>query len=134
MGKKIIKENISKRFKFEEIGTINYNEQKPKISFEFLSGKYCISECEMREKAEAVMIFHKISQKTWADLQQLGRKQGGHENIVTSSLKCRVPERFKTFTNALSFHNPGKLVIVGFREKDIFYVIAVDPKLKSYDH
>ena len=134
MGKQIKKEKISGKFKFEEVGTVDYNQQKPKISLEFLSGDYCISKCDMREKAETVLTLHKISQKTWLDLQQLGRKQGGHENIVTTSLKCRVPERFKTFTNALSFHNPKKIVILGFREQDVFYVIAVDPKLKCYNH
>ena len=71
---------------------VNFNAKKPKISFEFLEGDYCLSKCEVREKAEIADSLHRLSKHTWQELLTLGRKHGGCEPLPLSELKCAVPD------------------------------------------
>lgn len=136
MGKKIKKEFLSGKFKFEEIGIVNYNQQKPKISLEFLSGDYCISECEMREKAEIIDTLHRLSFYTWQDLHQLGKNGSGYEQFDLSQLRCSIPkdERFRNLDKVTIFHKKKKIPIIGFRINDVYYVFCIDRTFDAYDH
>ena len=116
--------------------TVNFNARKPKISFEFLGGEYCISKCEMNEKAEIVDTLYRLSQHTWQELLTLGRKHGGCEPLPLSELKCSIPLNalFLEQKHATVFHNPTKIPIVGFRIEDTLYVFCIDRTYTAYNH
>ena len=107
---------------------VNFNARNPKISFEFLAGDYCLSKCEIREKAEIDDTLHRLSKHTWQELLTLGRKHGGCEPLPIAELKCSIPDNilFREQKHATVFHNPGKIPIVGFRIEDTFYMFCID--------
>ena len=130
------REVYSGKFYIESEETTNHNQKKPKLSFEFLSGDYCISQCQQREKAEIIDTLHKISQRTWQEIIQLGKSGIGYEQIKLSQLKCVSP-KCKIFDNldkVTIFHKPPKVPIVGFRVEDIFYVFCIDRTYNAYKH
>ena len=131
---KLKHKNLQSKLSHTPLNSAQFQQIKPKISLSYLDGNFCISKCTQGEKAEIITTLHRMSKLTWSDLQQLGRKRGGHENIEVKSLNCNVPSEFLEEANALSFHNPQKIPIIGFRREDVFYIIAVDPKLKAYKH
>ena len=115
---------------------VNYNSRKPKISFEFLKGEYCITKCEIREKAEIADSLYRLSQHTWQELLTLGRKHGGCEPLPLSAFNCPIPKNllFQEQKHATVFHNPQKLPIIGFRIEDILYVFCIDRTYTAYNH
>ena len=114
----------------------NFNARKPKISFEFLEGDYCLSKCEVREKAEIADSLHRLSKHTWQELLTLGRKHGGCEPLPLTELTCAVPDNilFREQKHATVFHNPGKIPIVGFRIEDVLYLFCIDSTYTAYNH
>lgn len=112
----------------------DFQKQHPKYSFEYLDGAYCITKCETEVRAEVITTLHKIAKQTWQELQQISRKCGGFEFLPVDSLKCKIPEYFKNSEKAVVFHNPGKKAIIGFREEENYFIIAIDRNFKAYNH
>ncbi len=115
---------------------VNFNSRKPKITFEFLSGDYSLSKCEIREKAEIIDSLYRISMHSWQELLVMGRKHGGCESLPLASLKCHVPDDFIFMgqKHATVFHNPGKIPILGIRVDDILFVFCIDRTFTAYNH
>lgn len=136
--KKFHKEKVftSAKFNPERAEKLNFNQQKPKISFEFLSGDFCISKCQQWEKAEIIDTLHRISQRTWQEIIQLGKSGIGYEQLGTFQLKCSVPRDsiFRNLEKATVFHKAPRIPVVGFRSDDVFYVFCIDRSYSAYDH
>lgn len=117
-------------------GAVNFNLRKPKLSFEFLRGEFCLSRCELREKAEVADTLYRLSRHTWQELLTLGRKHGGCERLPVEALKCPVPQDilFREQRHATVFHNPGRIPVVGFRIDDVLYIFCIDRSYTAYDH
>lgn len=128
-------EQRSGRFKTESVGKITFNQRKPKISFEFLNGDYCISKCQQNQKAEIIDSLHRISQHTWQEHHQIG-KSGGYEQFGRDQLRCKIPheEKFINTDKVTVFHRKDKIPIVGFRVDDVFYVFCIDRDFSAYKH
>ena len=131
----IKKEHRSGRFKAESVGEITFNQRKPKISFEFLIGEYCISKCQQWQKAEIIDSLHRISQLTWQQHHQIG-KSGGYEQFEKKQLLCQIPqdEKFINTDKVTVFHRKNKIPIVGFRVDDVFFVFCIDRNYSAYKH
>ena len=114
---------------------INYNLCKPKISFQFLAEEQ-LKNCEVREKSEVLTTLYRISQHTWQELNQLGRKSGGFELIPLMQLRCKYPnnEMFSEGSKAVVFHHATKIPLIGFHCEDIFYIFCIDRDYKAYKH
>lgn len=136
--KKINKANEcrSGKLKQEAIEQVNYNRSKPKISLEFLQGKYCVSKCQKHEKAQIIDTLHKISQHTWQEIIQEGKYGFGYEQIEVSQLKCALPQNtiFDNLDKVTVFHNTPKIPIIGFRIQDTYYIFCIDRNYKAYNH
>ena len=132
---KIKTEQRSGRFKTETVGEVTYNQRKPKISFEFLNGDYCISKCQQSQKAEVIDSLYRISQLTWQEHHQIG-KSGGYEQFAKKQLLCNIPqdEKFINTDKVTVFHRKDKIPIVGFRVDDVFYVFCIDRDYSAYKH
>ena len=135
MGKISKKSEKKSRFEAEQIKG-DFNQCKPKLSFEFLSGDWCISQCQRDEKAEIIDSLHRISKYTWQDCIQLGKSGCGYEQLDRSQIKCTIPrdDFFKNLDKVTVFHRKKKIPIIGFRIQDVFYIFCIDRKYNAYKH
>lgn len=129
------RERSSNKFVQETIRS-GHNQMKPKLSFEFLTGKYCISDCQQDEKAEVIDILHRLSQRTWQEIIQLGKAGIGYEQFEKERMKCSLPtsEYFENIDKVTVFHRAPKIPIVGFRVQEIFYIFCIDRTYDAYEH
>lgn len=132
--------NVRDRSKSQKINTparqVSFLCKKPKFSFEFLSGKYCISNCESREKAEVISTLHKLSKLSWREIYQLGKSGIGYEQFDLSQLHCSYPhdETFLNLDKITVFHKEQKIPIIGFKIEEVYYIFCIDRTFDAYDH
>lgn len=126
----------SERYKEPSRVEVDYNSKNPIFSFYNIPyGKeYCLSRCELEEKAEFAHTLLMISQMQWKNIYSIGRKQLGLEHIPidqfhTSSFPDIVTpdvEKLMVFT----YSHGGRMA--GIRENDVFHVLFVGDNLYSH--
>ena len=65
--------------------------EPPKFSLRYLTGEYCISQCERDEKAAFADTLYRLSQLTWRELRQAPREKLGYEQIDRNSIRAQIP-------------------------------------------
>ncbi|VAW66665.1 hypothetical protein MNBD_GAMMA08-929 [hydrothermal vent metagenome] len=114
----------------------NYNKSPVKFSLEKIqTGRYCFSELDQSNKACFADSIFKRKNITWDDINKSGRHKLGTEKIPKDQIKAPVP-RFITdeIDSFLVFRYNGHAPMVGYREKDIFYVLWFDSNFTLYPH
>ncbi|EDN70715.1 conserved hypothetical protein [Beggiatoa sp. PS] len=114
----------------------DYNQMVPLFSLERVQeGDYCFSKLDRDNKAAFAESIFKRRAITWNEIQQKDRHKLGYEKISISSIKVSVP-RFITEDqhNLLAFRFNGKKPMIGYRIKNIFYVLWFDHDFSVYDH
>jgi len=72
---------------------------------------------------------------TWKQIRQLPRHGLGTEKIPKSSIKAPIPQFITDDVNDfLAFRYHGKRPMVGYRQKDIFFVLWFDSDFTLYEH
>lgn len=115
---------------------INYDARPPIFSLEKLvAGKYCLSAMEQADKALFAEAIYRRRNLTWAEIRKAGRHGLGVEKIARTSIKTAMPA-FVTadVDDFLAFRFSGLKPMVGYRVRDIFYVIWFDNDFTLYDH
>jgi hypothetical protein len=114
----------------------DYNKMVPLFSLERVqSGNYCFSSLDRDNKAAFADSIYKRRLLTWNDIQQSGRHKLGYEKIAVSSIKVPIPSFItEDERNLLSFCYNGKSPMIGYRLKNVFYVLWFDPSFEVYDH
>lgn len=107
---------------------------RPVFSLEYLGGNYCLSKCELAEKAAFAERLHKLSQLTWAEIQRAHRHGLGCETITRDSIKASPPPAVTDDVRFLAFRFNGMAPMVGYRDGRIFFVIWLDRDFSLYDH
>ena len=133
-GIKTPKQNKSSRFTFSE--TPNYNNMPPIFSLErIVGGKYCFSSLDNEGKKQFAESIFKRRNLDWGEIESLGRHKLGTEKILKKDIKGKIP-KFVTedMAHFLAFRFNGKKPMVGYREKNIFYVLWFDLDLTLYKH
>jgi hypothetical protein len=99
------------------------------------NGEYCFSKLDRDGKAAFAESVFKRRSLTWNDIQKIDRHGLGFEKIAVSGIKASVP-KFITEDqhNLLAFRFSGKCPMVGYRVKNIFYVLWFDHKFTLYEH
>lgn len=123
-----------KRINCKESSDPQYDEHHPLFSLEHLDNKYCISRCDTANKAQFAEALRKISQFTWKDLKSKPRHALGFEKIKKTSMNVAIPHVVTADTIIIAFRFNGKKPMVGFRKKDIFYIIWLDRNFSVYKH
>lgn len=116
--------------------TPNYDDMPPVFSLERLQvGDYCLSTMDQEHKASFADAMFRRRQMLWRDLKQANRHGLGTEKIQKDQIKAPIP-RFITDEQEsfLVFRFHGKAPMVGYRVRNIFYVLWFDPTYKLYDH
>lgn len=115
---------------------VNYDENPPIFSLEKLqSGKYCLSSLDQENKAKFADAIFRRKSITWNQIKQQDRHGLGTEKIPKTQIKAPIP-RFITddFESFLVFRYNGFKPMVGYRQRDIFFVLWFDHDSTLYDH
>lgn len=133
---KIKASNIKQGLKILAPEPINYDNYPPIFSLEKIqSGKYCFSNLTDEHKARFADAIFRRKDILWKDIKNVGRHALGAEKINKKSLKVPLP-KFVTddFDDFLAFRYHGKNPMVGYRQKDVFYVLWFDCDFTLYNH
>jgi hypothetical protein len=98
--------------------------------------KYSLEECNKEEKVSFVDQIIKLSQLTWSQIT-LAPKHGLGTEQVPQHCICgdSIPENIiKPDTNLLALRFAGKKPMVGFRDKETFYILWFDRNFTLYKH
>lgn len=137
MGNKKIKMPSAQqgnRVKYQE--TINYDKNPPIFSLEKLqTGNYCFSKLNQEHKAMFAEAIFRRKNLTWENIKKVDRHGLGTEKIAKNSIKAPMP-RFITdeVADFLVFRYNGTCPMVGYRHKDIFFVLWFDHNFTLYNH
>lgn len=114
----------------------NYNERPPVFSLQRIPNtKYCLSALDKDDKSAFADSIYKRRIITWKEINNQSRYALGFEKISRDGIKSAIP-KFITddVDHFLAFRFNGKKAMVGFRQKDIFYVLWFDHDFSLYDH
>lgn len=98
-------------------------------------GEFCFSQLADECKARFADAIFRRKEMTWADLKQGQRHGLGTEKVDRTAIRAPIP-RFITEENEtfLVLRYNGRRAMVGYRQKDIFYVLWFDSRFNLYDH
>ncbi|CAG9932194.1 hypothetical protein [Candidatus Nitrotoga arctica] len=115
---------------------INYDQKPPIFSLEKLAlGKYCLSGLDQEHKAKFADAVFRRKNLPWIDIKNADKHALGTEKIARKSIKAPMPKFITEDVDhfiALRFH--GMKPMVGYRTRDIFYVLWFDSDFTLYNH
>lgn len=133
-GLKATKEKGS-RFSARTTDQESTEQQPPYFSLRYVSdNKYCISGCELHDKAAFANTLRKLSQLTWVEIKQQPRHALGFEKISRSSINAGIPPHIKEDVQFIAFRFSGKKPMVGYRDGAVFHIVWFDYDFSLYDH
>ena len=106
-------------------------DRRPKFSLKYLGGSYCLSKCTKEEKAAFADKLHYLSQQTWGQIFQAGRHGAGFEKIEEKI--SWLPEIFSG-KKIIAFRFSGMKAMLGFSDKEVFYILGLDRNFTGYGH
>ncbi len=113
---------------------VSTDDLHPVFSLQYIEKSYCLSNCVQEEKAAFADTLHKLSKSEWVELKLAPRHGMGYEIIPQDSIKTSIPKHITKDTNLIAFRFCGKAAMVGYREKQMFYVIWLDREFNLYKH
>ncbi len=114
----------------------NYDLHPPVFSLEKLQpGGYCLSSLDKDDKAMFAEAIYKRKNITWADIKKQHRHALGTEKIPKSSIKAPIPAFITDeVEHFLVFRYKGLNPMVGYRLRDVFFVLWFDHNFTLYKH
>lgn len=114
----------------------NYEEMPPVFSLQRIPNtKYCLSALDRDNKAAFADSIYKRRTITWKEIKQLHRHKLGFEKISRDSVKLNMPNSVTDDVNDfIAFRYNGMAPMVGYRQKDVFYVLWFDHDFTLYEH
>lgn len=130
------RESAGKRFSAPDTPTGSSQQRRPLFSLQYLSTdpEYSLSRCTREQKAAFADMLAKLSQMSWAEINQAPRHGLGCEKISPSSIKAAIPSHITEDVNFLAFRFWDKAPMVGYRRQEVFYIIWLDRNFRLYDH
>jgi hypothetical protein len=115
---------------------VNYDTKPPVFSLERIqTGKYCLSAMDKDHKAAFSDAIFKRKSTTWRELKDMGRHGLGFEKIAKTSIKEKLPAFITPEEdNLLAFRFKAMAPMVGYRVKDVFFVLWFDRDFTLYNH
>ncbi len=115
---------------------INYDDHPPIFSLERLQlGKYCFSNMDGSHKASFAEAIFKRRNTSWAEIKKTGRHKLGFEKIDKKSINAPIPAFItEEVDHFLAFRFSGMKPMVGYRLRDVFYVLWFDSCFDLYPH
>ena len=122
--------------KVKSIDPINYGLKPVLFSLEKVqSGKFGFDQLDRDDKGFFSEAMFKRKDLTWNEIQQNGRHSLGMEKINRSSIRTGIPNFITEDVSSFqAFRFKAKAPMVGYREKDVFFVLWFDPTFELYKH
>lgn len=114
-----------------EIPGGSYQDEPPKFSLRYIQSDYCITKCEQDDQLQFIQAMLKRKDTPWKTLVTLPHEKLGCE--VIRVLNIQAPECAEG-KSIISFRFSGKKAMVGFRERDVFYILWFDRNFSVYAH
>jgi hypothetical protein len=111
---------------------VSFKDEPPKFSLRYVQPDYCITRCETNDQLNFIDAMLKRKDHAWKHLESAPHQGLGCE-VIKQGLKVRVPDCAKGKA-ILSFRFSGKKAMVGFRERDVFYILWFDREYSVYAH
>ncbi len=114
----------------------NYDSTPSIFSLEKVVGdNYCFSQLNDEDKKQFAESIFKRKNLPWKDIKKIDRHGLGIEKIPKHQIKGTMPQNItEDFEEFLAFRFNGKKPMVGYREKNIFYVLWFDHNFTLYKH
>jgi len=115
----------------------DYDDMPPVFSLERIqaSSKYCLSKLEKKYQAAFATSIFKRRNIKWKEITQIDRHTLGSEKIPKSAIKTGVPNFITDEIDSFLVFRFYKLMpMVGYRQKNVFYVLWFDHDFSLYDH
>lgn len=114
----------------------NYDKRAPVFSLERLqTGNYCFSALDQEHKAMFAEAIFRRKSLTWTEIKQSPKHGLGTEKISKDAIKAPMPSFItEEVDEFLVFRYHGKNPMVGYRQKDVFFVLWFDHNFTLYDH
>lgn len=110
---------------------VSYMDEPPAFSLKYIQQAYCISKCDKEDQIAFLKAMFRRKETSWSHLSSCDRHGLGYEKI--NRLNVQVP-KVAEGKAIIAFRFSGKKPMVGFRERDIFYVFWLDRDFSVYDH
>lgn len=120
----------------KSVEPINYDQLPPVFSLEKIQqGKYCLSTLDQEHKAMFSEAIFRRKSISWNEIKRLDRHGLGTEKIPKSSIKAPIPKFITEEVNDfLVFRYKGMNPMVGYRQREIFFVLWFDHDFTLYPH
>lgn len=115
---------------------VNYDARPVLFSLERVQpGEFSFDQLDVADKAQFAEAIYRRRALTWADIKQTARHGLGFEKIAKTSIRTGLPVFVaEDLDHFLAFRYNGLKAMVGYRIRDVFYVLWFDHKFKLYDH
>ena len=136
MPKRIKAKKPTKSALVKSLQPPNYDNSPPLFSLERVqSGKYCLSSLDQENKAMFANAMFRRKALSWKEIKRADRHGLGTEKIARNSIKAAIPifitEDVEDF---LAFRYHGLQPMVGYRDKNVFFVLWFDHYFSLYTH
>jgi len=114
----------------------NYDLMPPIFSLEkVVPSVYCFSALNKEHKLAFAESIFKRRTLTWRELKSLDKHGLGYEKIARGSIRTGIPATIATdLENFLAFRYHTKSPMVGYRDKQVFYILWFDHDFSVYNH
>lgn len=136
MKKRLKEPRIAKGDRISASEPINYDDSPPLFSLERVQGgKYCLSGLGQQHKADFADAIFTRRNLTWSEIKKAHRHKLGLEKIPKRSIKAGIPTFITDdVDHFLAFRFSGKRPMVGYRQRDVFFVLWFDHNFSLYKH
>ena len=121
----------SRNIRSRDESPVSYMDEPPAFSLKYIQQAYCISKCGKEDQIAFLKAMFKRKATSWSHLSSCDRHGLGYEKI--HRLNVQIP-KVAEGKAIIAFRFSGKKPMVGFRERDIFYVLWIDRDFSVYDH
>jgi hypothetical protein len=108
--------------------------EKPCFCFQYIHRNYNSGICDERRLKDLVNTLEKLSQLTWLQIESSQRHGLGAEKIDLNAIKPGIPGNVPKGITLLAIRFSGKCPMIGFRERNVFHILFLDPKFEVYNH
>lgn len=130
-SKNILKTAKAQKIKYPFHDTHSNDRKPPVFSLYNLQKNYDINDCEKEFKHKVINKLRKLSESTWIELILMPKKSG-FEPIPAKKLLVKRPPYISDDIKILSTRMSGGGRILGFRDRDVFHIVWIDPNHKTY--
>ena len=109
----------------------SFQDEPPKFSLQHIQDDYCITKCEPNDQLQFIQSMIKRKNISWKELSALPHEKLGCE--IIRHLKVQIPKCAED-KSIIAFRFSGRKPMIGFRERDVFYILWFDRDFSVYTH